>query len=159
MPVTVELKYEYFQTWPGRIKIGELLLGILAMACCAPAYWSTQHWFLIVTVLAFLGSVFYSAYYLCLDIYLKGVNVNWLQTEVWFTAIFTFLYFTAAVAQLAEFCGFDEPALQYWYDAQVAAGVFALINNALYAIGAYFLYLEWKANPEGATANGPMPPI
>ena len=56
------------------------ILGILCMACCGPAYWSTQHWFLLVVVLAFLGSVFYSLYYLCLDVYLKGFNVNWLQS-------------------------------------------------------------------------------
>ena len=56
------------------------ILGILCMACCGPAYFSTQHWFLLVVVLGFLGSLFFSLYYLCLDVYLKGFNINWLQS-------------------------------------------------------------------------------
>ena len=50
------------------------------MACCGPAYFSTQHWFLLVVVLGFLGTLFFSLYYLCLDVYLKGFNINWLQS-------------------------------------------------------------------------------
>ena len=97
MPVTVELKYEYYMTWPGRVKIVELvrqlllimahrlmrysilqLLALLCMMCAAPAYNSTQHWFLLVVVCGFLGSLFFSLYHLCLDVYLKNVNVGWL---------------------------------------------------------------------------------
>lgn len=160
MPVSVELKYEYFLSWPGRIKLAEVILGILCMACCGPAYWSTQHWFLLVVVLAFLGSVFYSLYYLCLDVYLKGFNVNWLQSEFWFTSVTTFLYFTAFIAQLAEFAEMDATSdfSRTWLDAQVAAGVFALFNNVAYAVGAYFLYLEWKNHPADPNAHM-QPPI
>ena len=44
--------------------------------------------------------------------------------EFWFTAITTFLYFTAFTAMLADFAiTADNPDEQYWYDAQVAAGV------------------------------------
>ena len=46
------------------------------------------------------------------------------QQEFWFTAIITFLYFTAFTAMLADFAiTADNPDEQYWYDAQVAAGV------------------------------------
>ncbi len=34
-----------------------------------------------------------------------------------------FLYFTAFVAQLAEFSGTEDDEYQYWIDAQVTAGV------------------------------------
>ena len=98
MPVTVELKYEYYMTWPGRVKIVELgslsnlwsilwilkaisilkVLALLCMMCAAPAFNSTQHWFLLVVVCGFLGSLFFSLYHLCLDTYLKNVNVGWL---------------------------------------------------------------------------------
>ena len=49
------------------------------------------------------------------------------QQEFWFTAIITFLYFTAFTAMLADFAiTADNPDEQYWYDAQVAAGVSSL---------------------------------
>lgn len=48
--------------------------------------------------------------------------------EFWFTAVATFLYFTAFTAQLAEFSGIDDDKFQYWWDAQVAAGVSADIR-------------------------------
>jgi hypothetical protein len=34
--------------------------------------------------------------------------------------------------------------------------VFALFNNAAYAVGAYFLYLDWKSHP---VDNHMQPPI
>eukprot|EP00094_Tigriopus_californicus_P001840 TCALIF_01776-PA protein Name:"Similar to Cmtm4 CKLF-like MARVEL transmembrane domain-containing protein 4 (Mus musculus)" AED:0.70 eAED:0.74 QI:0/0/0/0.37/1/1/8/0/373 len=148
MPVTVELKYEsIINNWGGRIKLIELVLAMLCMCCCAPSYTSTQTWFLVVVVFCFLGTIFFSLFYLCLDVYLKGVNINWLQTEFWFTALATFLYFTAFIAQLVAFAGEVDAVYQYWVDAQVAAGVFGLFNDVAYGVGTYFLYLEWKANP------------
>ena len=35
--------------------------------------------------------------------------------------------------------------------------VFGLFNDVAYAIGTYFLYVEWRANPIGA-ANSVVPP-
>ena len=58
--------------------------------------------------------------------------------EFWFTALATFLYFTAFVAQLAEFtaveydtddCEEDCDNPQYWVDAQIAAGVSHRAHN------------------------------
>jgi len=159
MPVTVELKYEIFtRTWPGRIKIIELALAMLCMMCAAPAFHSTQHWFLLVVALCFLGTGFFTLYYMCLDNYLKNSTINWLQTEFWFTCLATFLYFTAFIAMLVDFSGISDPKYQYWYDAMVAAGVFAMFNDIVYAVGAYFLYVEWKTNPTGAGTASPVPP-
>lgn len=162
MPVSVEVKYEYFFTWGGRIKLIELVLGLLCMMCAAPAFFSTQHWFLLVVVLAFIGTLYFIIHNLCLDAYLKGLAVNMTQVEFWFTAIITFLYFTAFTAQLADFAiTADDPDEQYWYDAQVAAGVFALFNNIAYAVGTYFIYLDWKTGPvvvNNATPSSDFPP-
>ena len=60
--------------------------------------------------------------------FLYGKHSNWNllfnQQEFWFTAIITFLYFTAFTAMLADFAiTAEDPDEQYWYDAQVAAGV------------------------------------
>jgi len=172
MPVTVELKHEYFRTWPGIVKLVELVLAFLCMACAAPAYSSTGHWFLLVVVVGFIGTIFFSLYHLCLDGYLKNLNVGWLPTnrffseisithkeEFWFTAAVAFLYFTAFTAQLAEYSGLDmsDSGYQYWVDAQIAAGVFALFNDVAYVVGTYFLYLDWKSNPAGT--NAPQPTV
>jgi len=163
MPVSVEVKYEYFNTWAGRIKIIEVILAFLCMACCAPAFTSTQHWFLLVVALCFVGTVFLSFYHLFLDTYLKAFSVNWTKAEFWFTAAATFFYFTAFTAQLAEFSGIVNEKFQYWYDAQVSAGVFALFNNVAYGVGTYFIYLEWKSAGEAAGGAAPataaVPPI
>merc|ERR1711874_951182 len=67
MPLMLELKYEYFpNTWPGRIKLLELVLAFFCIVCSAPAYEDSQHWFLAVVVVSLLGSLFFSLYYLCL---------------------------------------------------------------------------------------------
>ncbi len=48
-----------------------------------------------------------------------------IQQEFWFTAIATFLYFTAFIAELSEFADMEpgDGFTQAWIDAQVAAGV------------------------------------
>ena len=38
------------------------------------------------------------------------------------------------------------------------AQVFAMFNDIVYAVGAYFLYVEWKTNPTGAGTASPVPP-
>jgi len=156
MPLMLELKYEYFPaTWPGRIKLLELILAFFCIVCSAPAYWNCQHWFLFVVVVAFLGSIFFSLYYLCLAEPLNKLQVHWLMVEFWFTAAATFGYFTAFIAMLSEFVGMELDE-QYWVDANIAAGVFGLFNTVVYGAGAYLIYIDWKANPTGATA--PPPP-
>lgn len=154
MPASVEVKYEYFFTWGGRIKIIELALAALCMMCAAPAFYSTQHWFLLVVVLGFIGTLYFILQHIALDAYTKGLAVNFLQLEFWFTAVTTFLYFTAFTAMLADFAVENEE-FQYWYDAQVAAGVFALFNNIAYAVGTYFIYLDWKTGPAAAGPTSP----
>jgi len=157
MPLMLELKYEYFPaTWPGRIKLLELIFAFFCLVCSAPAYYGVQHWFLFVVVVAFLGSIFFSLYYLCLAEPLNKLQVHWLMVEFWFTAAATFGYFTAFIAMLADFVGMELDGYQYWVDANIAAGVFGLFNTAVYGAGAYLIYIDWKANPTGATA--PPPP-
>lgn len=50
------------------------------MCCAAPAFFSTQHWFLLVVVFCFIFTIFFSLYYLCLDVFLKKANISWIQT-------------------------------------------------------------------------------
>merc|ERR1711874_910718 len=124
MPLMLELKYEYFpNTWPGRIKLLELVLAFFCIVCSAPAYEDSQHWFLAVVVVSLLGSLFFS--------------------------------FTAFVSILTGFVGYEDEEYQYWIDANIAAGVFGLFNDVVYAAGAYLIYMDWKANPTGCAAPAP----
>jgi hypothetical protein len=54
-------------------------IALFCMMCCAPAYEGPQHWFLLVVALAFLGTIFFSLYYLCLAEPLNKMGVNWLM--------------------------------------------------------------------------------
>merc|ERR1711934_1291336 len=115
MPLMLELKYEYFpNTWPGRIKLLELIFAFFCIVCSAPAYVDSQHWFLTVVSISFLGTIFFSLYYLCLAEPLNKLGVNWLMGEFWFTAGATFAYFTAFVAMLVNFSDRVDDDWQYW---------------------------------------------
>merc|ERR1712211_4377 len=115
MPLMLELKYEYFpNTWPGRIKLLELFLAFFCIVCSAPAYYDSQHWFLTVVVISFLGTIFFSIYYLCLAEPLNKLAVNWLMVEFWFAGAATFFYFTAFVSILSAFVGEEDEDYQYW---------------------------------------------
>merc|ERR1711874_475650 len=156
MPLMLELKYEYFPaTWPGRIKLLELILAFFCIVCSAPAHHDSQHWFLAVVVISLLGTIFFSLYYLCLAEPLNKLQINWLMVEFWFTAGATFFYFTAFVSLLSGFVGYEDEEWQYWIDANIAAGVFGLFNDLVYAGGSYLIYMDWKANPTGCAAPAP----
>jgi len=158
MPLMLELKYEYFATsWPGRIKLLELVLAFFCLVCGAPAFNGTQHWFLLVVSVALIGTIFFSLYHLCLAEPLNKLGVNWLMVEFWFTAVAAFLYFTAFLAMLIFFAGWEDENIQYWIDANITAGVFALFNDVVYIAAAYLIYVDWKANPTGAPTAPPAP--
>merc|ERR1712080_435063 len=99
--------------------------------------------------------LFLALFYLCLAEPLNKLGVNWLMGEFWFTAGATFAYFTAFVAMLVNFSEREDEDWQYWIDANIAAGVFGLLNDVFYGLGAYLIYVEWKANPTGAPAPPP----
>ncbi len=68
------------------------IFGIFCLLCGAPAYWDTQHWFLLVVVLSFLGTIFFSLYYLCLAEPLNKLQVNWLMVVGILTSCSSQLY-------------------------------------------------------------------
>ena len=98
-------------------------MAFFCIVCSAPAYYDSQHWFLTVVVISFLGTIFFSIYYLCLAEPLNKLAVNWLMVEFWFTGAATFFYFTAFVSILSAFVGEEDEDYQYWVDANIAAGV------------------------------------
>merc|ERR1712107_175179 len=128
-----------------------------SVSSAPPPPTTTVSWFLTVVVISFLGTIFFSIYYLCLAEPLNKLAVNWLMVEFWFTGAATFFYFTAFVSILSAFVGEEDEDYQYWVNANIAAGVFGLINFVVYAAGTYLIYMDWKANPTGCSAPSPPP--
>jgi len=58
---------------------------------------------------------------------------------------------------LIDYAGYEDPEHQVWVDAQVTAGVFALVNDVLYGAGSYLIYVDWQQNPGGAQPATPTP--
>lgn len=138
----IRLNVPYFRTIPGILKLVQLLLGIICMACASPAYVGATHWFLFVAVTAFIATVLWCfLYFLSIREALK-LPINWILSELLNTAAFAVLYMIAFIAQLSVWS-----ALNYRGTASnIAAGVFGIFNTVAYAAGSYFLYVEWKSS-------------
>lgn len=134
----IRLNLDYFKTIPGIIKLVQLGLGIICMACASPAYIGATHWFLFVAVTTFIATLIWCAvYFLSLREALK-VPINWILTELLNTSIAAVLYMIAFIAQLSAWTAYRGSS------SNIAAGVFGIFNTIAYAAGAYFLYVEWK---------------
>ena len=66
------------------------VLAFFCIVCSAPAHSDSQHWFLTVVVISFLGTIFFSLYYLCLAEPLNKLQINWLMvvSEICFKRFF-----------------------------------------------------------------------
>ena len=138
----IRLNVTYFRTIPGIIKLVQLLLGIICMACASPAHVGASHWFLFVAVTAFIATMLWCfVYFLSIREALK-IPINWILSELLNTTAFAVLYMIAFIAQLSVWS-----ALHSNYTASnIAAGVFGIFNTLAYAAGSYFLYVEWKSS-------------
>ncbi|XP_019885069.1 uncharacterized protein LOC109610465 [Camponotus floridanus] len=135
---SIRLNAAYFKTIPGILKLAQLGLGIICMACASPAYIGATHWFLFVAVISFISTLIWCAvYFLSLREVLK-VPINWILTELLNTSIKAVLYMIAFIAQLSAWTAYRTSS------SNIAAGIFGIFNTIAYAAGAYFLYIEWK---------------
>ncbi|TDG41881.1 hypothetical protein AWZ03_011711 [Drosophila navojoa] len=140
----IRLNLDYFQTAPGLIKIVQLILGIICMACVSPAQAAATSFFLFAVVISFIITfLLIAAYFLGIREALN-VAVNWIFSELLTTAVLTLLYFIGFIVQLARWA--ESSAVGR--NANVAGGVFGLFNFLAYAAGTYFLFL---AHRSGAT--------
>ncbi|XP_019866598.1 proteolipid protein 2 [Aethina tumida] len=137
----IKFNVDYFKTTPGLIKIAELIIGILCMSLATP-YLGGTHFFLFVATTSFIATLIWVV------VYLLGVRealpmpINWILTELVNTAFCTLFYILAFIVQLAVWSGYGGHAR----GANIAAGVFGILNSVAYGFGAYLLYLEHKSN-------------
>ncbi|XP_071520005.1 uncharacterized protein [Panulirus ornatus] len=98
----ISLCLQYFKTGPGIVKLVELLLGILCMACAAPAWTKGTHWFLFVVVTAFVSTSIWCFIYLLNLKSAINLPIDWLLTELILTALFAVLYIIASIVQITS---------------------------------------------------------
>lgn len=133
----------YFTTIPGILKLVQLVLGIICMACASPAYIGATHFFLFVAVTSFIATILWVFVYLLGIREVLNLAVNWILTELMNTGLEAILYLIAFIVQLATWPRY----YGHWaYGSNIAAGVFGLFNTIAYACGTYFLYIEHKSS-------------
>ncbi|XP_043262859.1 uncharacterized protein LOC122403415 [Colletes gigas] len=139
----IRLNVPYFRTIPGLIKLVQVALGILCMACASPARVGATHWFLFVAVTAFIATLLWCFVYLLSIREALKIPINWILTELLNTTSFAVLYMIAFIAQLSVWSAVHNHS---GVPSNIAAGVFGILNTLAYAAGAYFLYVEWKSS-------------
>ncbi|XP_063974838.1 CKLF-like MARVEL transmembrane domain-containing protein 8 [Diachasmimorpha longicaudata] len=142
----ITLNIPYFKSIPGIVKLVQVVLGIICMACASPSWNGAASWFLFVAITSFIATLLW-----CF-IYLLGIRealklpINWLLTELYNTGVIVILYTIAFIVQLAVWGGYT----YHWpaRSANIAAGVFGVFNTLAYAAGTYFLYYEFKSGSQ-----------
>jgi len=150
----ISLNLYYFRTAPGIVKLIQLVLGILCMACTAPAWTNGTHWFLFVVVTAFVATALWCFIYLLSLRDAITLPIDWQLTEVVLTGVFTVLLIVASIVQFVTTLTNKRPPprLMAFY---ILGGVFGLINFMAYLVGCFFLYRDWKDAHPISAFSGP----
>ncbi|KAK8737158.1 hypothetical protein OTU49_004819 [Cherax quadricarinatus] len=151
----ISLCLQYFKTGPGIVKLVELVMGILCMACAAPAWTKGTHWFLFVVVTAFVSTSIWCFIYLLNLKNAINLPIDWLLTELILTALFAVLYLIASIVQIISTVTKPRPPrrLKPFY---LLSGVFGVFNMLTYAVGSFYLYRDWKDSHPQSSFSGPV---
>ncbi|XP_042908382.1 CKLF-like MARVEL transmembrane domain-containing protein 7 [Parasteatoda tepidariorum] len=148
LPVSIRFDPSYIKTFPGMLKIAEIVNNIIGMICIMASgcsWCSNSNWFNFVAstglTVTFVLLVFYFFH-----IIEKLKFVPWLAIELLYAATWTLFYMIAALV-VAVKGGRD--------DAWAAAGFFGFAGAILYAADCYTKYKYWK---DGIPAQGVKPP-
>jgi len=160
-PMEIRLNIGYFKSFQGIIKIVQLVLGIICMACAAPAqtistpdYFGLghNHFFLFIVVTTFIITLIWTFFYLLQvkDTIKVKLPFTFMWMEVIFTLLATVFYIVAWIVLLSGFgwCTTNHITRHSTIcDARVAAGVFGIFNSIAYGLGTYLTYQEYNNTP------------
>jgi len=161
-PMEIRLNIGYFKSFQGIIKIVQLVLGIICMACAAPAqtistpdYFGLghNHFFLFIVVTTFIITLIWTFFYLLQvkDTIKVKLPFTFMWMEVIFTLLATVFYIVAWIVLLSGFgwCTTSHITTPHntICDARVAAGVFGIFNSIAYGLGTYLTYQEYNNTP------------
>ncbi|XP_017780744.1 PREDICTED: uncharacterized protein LOC108565679 [Nicrophorus vespilloides] len=137
----LKINLDYFRTLPGKLKIAEIIIGIICMSLASPAFRSGTHFFLFVVTISFIGSLIW------MFVRVLGIRealtlpIDWVLSEFANTGICAVLYGIAFIVQLVVW---STPAT-YYRTANIIAGVFGIFNTLVYGIETYLLHKQWKS--------------
>jgi len=155
----IRLNIGYFKTFQGIIKIVQLVLGVICMACAAPAQTIDRglyglghnHFFLFIVVTTFIITLIWTFFYLLQirEVIKVKLPFTFMKLEVIYTLLATIFYIVAWIVILAGFgwCTTSHQLSATLCDARVAAGVFGIFNSIAYALGTYLTYQEYSNTP------------
>jgi len=159
-PMEIRLNIGYFKSFQGIIKIVQLVLGIICMACAAPAqtidvrdYFGLghNHFFLFIVVTTFIITLVWTFFYLLQvkDTIKVKLPFTFMKLEVIFTLLATVFYIVGWIVVLSGFgwCTTSHRISSTICDARVAAGVFGIFNSIAYGLGTYLTYQEYNNTP------------
>jgi len=160
-PMEIRLNIGYFKSFQGIIKIVQLVLGIICMACAAPAQTISMpdyfglghnHFFLFIVVTTFIITLIWTFFYLLQvkDTIKVKLPFTFMWMEVIFTLLATVFYIVAWIVLLSGFgwCTTSHITRHSTIcDARVAAGVFGIFNSIAYGLGTYLTYQEYNNTP------------
>jgi len=158
-PMEIRLNIGYFKSLQGIIKLVQLVLGIVCMACAAPAQTidaelyglGHNHFFLFIVVTTFIISLIWTFFYLLQvkDTIKVKLPFTFMKLEVIFTLLATIFYIVAWIVILSGFgwCTTSHKFSSTICDARVAAGVFGIFNSIAYGLGTYLTYQEYNNTP------------
>lgn len=146
--VQVNLRWDpgYVKTLPGALKVVAVLVNILGFICvmCASPYYKEKavgEWFVFVSMTAFWVSLVFLIMYL-IHAMEKFHVIPWLMIEFGFCALWTFFYFSAALAA----------AVEARYSGPLgAASFFGFAGMFVYGLDAVLKFRGWRA---GQLAQG-----
>ncbi|KAE9535782.1 hypothetical protein AGLY_007683 [Aphis glycines] len=124
-----------------RVIVGDRILGIICLALASPARLPGTNWFLFVVIISFIATAIWSFVYLLSIREAINFPINWVLTEFCNTLLITVLYTVAFIVQLSAW---SRPYQSYYKNPNIAAGVFGIINAAVYGTGVYLIFNDWK---------------
>ncbi|XP_050435233.1 proteolipid protein 2 [Adelges cooleyi] len=143
----VEINYNYFKTVPGLLKLAQLILGIICLALASPARLPGTNWFLFVVIISFIATAIWSFVYLLSIREAINFPINWILTEFFNTLLLAVLYMVAFIVQLSAWSTHNRPYNSYnsyYKNLNISAGIFGMINTAVYATGVFLIFSGWK---------------
>ncbi|XP_054164774.1 uncharacterized protein LOC128962425 [Oppia nitens] len=164
VPIGEELRLNlsYFTTIPGILKLVQLVIAIVCMACISPPLAWFARLFTAVVSLSFALTLILCFCYL---VTLKNIvfpKFDWIFAELIYSAIVTISLFITSIIHLSMTARADyRYALTHYssylgtsfFGTYIAAGVFGLLNFFAYGAGTAFLFLEWKGDRNGNTVS------
>lgn len=135
----ISLQSGYLRSLRAYLKIGEMVLCLIAFICSSIDWWVPlgQGWAQFVFISALITTLIFFIFHL-FNVFSK-LPGPWVFIEFVYYAVYCVLIFIAVIVCLAR-------GAQYNHGGIIAATVFGMAALALYCVDTFFMYREWQAS-------------